>query len=217
MPLPTLAKKTHTDNGTALLIALIMLCAVSFLIIYFKIDLESTLNAQAIATVSQQVARVEARLRTVEQKTSDTSSAAPQANFMVEEYFNPWCGLSFGEGIKQTEWSATDLAKNGQTCHVLLNKNSSLSYVELTMEPLTKSVASTIKATPYKNLVYKPAGVCDVYSDPKKDDCGAAFYFTTSRNVYKIYSGFTAPLSPFKDLDSPEGKQFFSQLNESDL
>ena len=49
-------------------IALLILCAVGFLVLYFKVDLDGSLNASYIANVSQQVERVERRLMMAEKK-----------------------------------------------------------------------------------------------------------------------------------------------------
>ncbi len=49
-------------------IALLILCAVGFLVLYFKVDLDGSLNASYIANVSQQVERVERRMMMAERK-----------------------------------------------------------------------------------------------------------------------------------------------------
>lgn len=49
-------------------IALLILCAVGFLVLYFKVDLDGSLNASYVANVSQQVERVERRMMMAEKK-----------------------------------------------------------------------------------------------------------------------------------------------------
>ncbi|MCC7356971.1 hypothetical protein IT408_00480 [Candidatus Uhrbacteria bacterium] len=65
--LPVSKKNTHRPSES-FHIALIILCAVGFLVLYFKIDLDSSLDASYVANVSQQVEHVERRLITIEKK-----------------------------------------------------------------------------------------------------------------------------------------------------
>lgn len=69
MPTPAPSSKPSSNRPSdAFHIALLILCAVGFLVLYFKVDLDGSLNASYIANVSQQVERVERRMMMAEKK-----------------------------------------------------------------------------------------------------------------------------------------------------
>lgn len=79
MPNSTFSSKTTSDRPSDIFhIALLVLCAVGFFVLYFKVDLDGSLNATYIANVSQQVERVERRLLMMEKIAHQKETPAPQ-------------------------------------------------------------------------------------------------------------------------------------------
>lgn len=94
MPSPAPFQKTPSHSSDAFHIALLVLCAVGFLVLYFKVDLDGSLNATYMAQVSQQVERVERRLMMAEKKMN----AMPSKPGMVDTKDKPMMKIQ-GDGM----------------------------------------------------------------------------------------------------------------------
>ncbi|GEM_PF-2195612 len=69
------SKNDRWNGNDPFHLALIILCCIGFLALYFKVDLDGSLNATYVATVSQQVAGVEARIMELEKRSISSKSA----------------------------------------------------------------------------------------------------------------------------------------------
>lgn len=105
MPSPAPSQKTPTRNSDAFHIALLVLSAVGFLVLYFKVDLDGSLNATYMAQVSQQVERVERRLMMAEKKMN----AMPSKPGMVDDKTMPPASKAVSAvsylDLKQVSWN----------------------------------------------------------------------------------------------------------------